>query len=131
MGQASNTAGRALLPFLVAAVPFALLVLHFDWLCDDAFISFRFAQNFANGLGLLYNPGLAPIEGYSNFLWVLWLSLFELLDLDITVAAPVSSAACGLARSTSCAPSTRASPPLARSSPASSSGVYLPETCQY
>ena len=97
MGTASRSARSALAPFLFAAVPFVLLVAHFDWLCDDAFISFRFARNLAEGAGLLYNPGLAPVEGYSNFLWVLWLALFELGGLDVTVAARASSAICGVA----------------------------------
>ncbi len=37
---------------------------------DDAFISFRYAQNLADGLGLEWNPG-ERVEGYSNFLWTL------------------------------------------------------------
>ncbi len=41
------------------------------WVCDDAFISFRYAENFAGGLGLVYNAG-ERVEGYSNPLWV-WL----------------------------------------------------------
>jgi arabinofuranosyltransferase len=35
---------------------------------DDSYISFRYARNLANGLGLVYNPGEA-VEGYTNFLW--------------------------------------------------------------
>lgn len=41
------------------------------WVCDDAFISWRYAENFAGGLGLVYNAG-ERVEGYSNPLWV-WL----------------------------------------------------------
>jgi arabinofuranosyltransferase len=37
---------------------------------DDAFISFRYARNLADGLGLVWNPG-ARVEGYTNFLWTL------------------------------------------------------------
>ena len=40
------------------------------WLSDDAFISFRYAQNLALGHGLVYNPG-ERVEGYTNFLWTL------------------------------------------------------------
>ena len=35
---------------------------------DDAFISFRYAENLANGQGLVFNPG-ERVEGYSNPLW--------------------------------------------------------------
>jgi hypothetical protein len=37
---------------------------------DDAFISFRYARNLAEGLGLAWNPG-ERVEGYTNFLWTL------------------------------------------------------------
>ena len=49
-----------------------------SWVCDDAFISFRYARNFARGLGMVFNAG-EHVEGYTNFLWtallvpVLWL----------------------------------------------------------
>lgn len=36
---------------------------------DDAFISFRFARNLADGFGPVYNPG-ERIEGYTSPLWV-------------------------------------------------------------
>ena len=35
---------------------------------DDAFISFRYARQLADGNGLVYNPG-ERVEGYTNFLW--------------------------------------------------------------
>lgn len=48
---------------------------------DDAFISFRYADHLARGLGLVWNPG-EPVEGYTNFLWVLLLTLPHRLALD-------------------------------------------------
>jgi arabinofuranosyltransferase len=42
---------------------------------DDSFISFRYAENLAHGHGLTFNPGEAPVEGYSNFLWVVLCAL--------------------------------------------------------
>ena len=48
--------------------------LHAIWadraLLDDAYISFRYAQNLVAGHGLVFNPG-ELVEGYTNFLWVL------------------------------------------------------------
>ncbi len=41
---------------------------------DDAFVSFRYAQNLAAGAGLTYNPGQEPVEGYSNFLEIMLLA---------------------------------------------------------
>jgi arabinofuranosyltransferase len=42
------------------------------WRCtwDDSYIIFRYAQNLANGLGLVFNPG-QRVEGFTSFLWVL------------------------------------------------------------
>lgn len=38
---------------------------------DDSYISFRYAEHLARGQGLTFNPGEKPVEGYSNFLWIL------------------------------------------------------------
>ena len=63
-----------------------VILLHLPWLvllgwfssvawflCDDAFISFRYVRNLLDGHGLVFNPG-EYVEGYSNFLWVLELA---------------------------------------------------------
>ncbi len=77
---------------------FALLQWKFAWSCDDSFISFRYARNFARGAGLLYNLGEAPpVEGYTNFLWVLFLTPFEALGADVPLVAKWTSALCGCA----------------------------------
>jgi arabinofuranosyltransferase len=55
------------------ALSAALLVAHgrrYDFLCDDAFISLRYAKHFAAGNGLVYNVG-ERVEGFTNFLWVM------------------------------------------------------------
>ncbi|MDF1536445.1 MAG: hypothetical protein P1S46_08105 [bacterium] len=49
---------------------------------DDAFISFRYAANLVHGHGLVWNPGELPVEGYSNFLWVLIMSVPIRLGAD-------------------------------------------------
>ena len=55
--------------------------LHYDYVVDDAFISFRYAQNFLQGHGLVYNPG-ERVEGYTNFLWVLLVALGMVAGAD-------------------------------------------------
>lgn len=45
---------------------------------DDAFISFRYAYNLVNGIGLVWNEG-ERIEGYTNFLWTLAMSIPHLV----------------------------------------------------
>ena len=37
---------------------------------EDAFITFRFAENLALGHGFVWNIGEPPVEGFTNFLWV-------------------------------------------------------------
>lgn len=46
------------------------------WIVDDAGISFAYARNLAAGHGLVAQPGLPPVEGYSNFLFVLLIAAF-------------------------------------------------------
>lgn len=48
------------------------------WGSDDAYISYRYAQNLVLGHGLVYNPG-ERVEGYTNFLWVLIIALGRLV----------------------------------------------------
>jgi arabinofuranosyltransferase len=48
---------------------------------EDAFISFRYARNLVTGHGLVYNPG-QRVEGYTNFLWTLYLAGGLKLGLD-------------------------------------------------
>ena len=63
--------GRDWTAFVVAWIPYSLLTYRFWHNIDDAFISFRYAKNWAMGYGLRYNVGpQQPEEGYSNFLWV-------------------------------------------------------------
>ena len=51
-------------------------------LFDDAMISMRYARNLATGAGLVWNSGEAPVEGYSNFLWTLWMVVPHLLRVS-------------------------------------------------
>ena len=52
-----------------------------SWLSDDAFISFRYAQNLIAGNGLVYNPG-ERVEGYTNFLYTMLVALLLRLGGD-------------------------------------------------
>ena len=64
-------------------------LVHVFWLqvvAEDAYISFRFAQNFANGRGLVWNIGEAPVEGYTNFLWVMICVAVSKLGLDLEIS---------------------------------------------
>ena len=49
-------------------------------LFDDAMVSMRYAHNLATGHGLVYNSG-EHVEGYTNFLWTLWMAFLHLLPI--------------------------------------------------
>ena len=68
---------------------------HRHWVCDDAFISFRYAENLVRGLGLIFNPG-ERVEGYSNFLWTLWTALGLRLGADAEEWAITAGIVCYL-----------------------------------
>jgi hypothetical protein len=77
------------LPFLALSLPF------FDWIPDDAYISFQYARSFAEGDGLVFNPG-ERVEGFSNLLWTLVLALVARLGWEIERVAPMLSYAAAL-----------------------------------
>lgn len=54
---------------------------HYAFLTDDAFISFRYAVNWSQGAGLVFNPGFDRVEGYTNFSWVVLLGLLNMLGI--------------------------------------------------
>lgn len=47
-------------------------------LFDDAMISMSFAKNLVAGRGLVWSPGEAPVEGFTNPLWTLAMGLANL-----------------------------------------------------
>lgn len=62
---------------------------------DDAFISARYARNLAHGLGLVYNPGDHPTEGFSNLTLVLLTAACVRAGLEAITAAKVIAALSG------------------------------------
>ncbi len=53
---------------------------------EDAYIGFRYAENFANGHGLTFNEG-EYVEGYSNFLFIIILSFCYKIGLSTAFAS--------------------------------------------
>ena len=69
----------------IAVVRLLSLGPHF---ADDAYISFRYATNLADGQGLVFNAG-RHVEGYSNFLWTVVLAAASRLDVNVPITAVV------------------------------------------
>ena len=90
-GGGAASAKGALRLFLGAALAFyavflwrtSFVVQGTRWfvLFEDAMISMRYARNFSRGDGLTWNVGEAPVEGYTNLLWTLWMSALHKLGL--------------------------------------------------
>lgn len=55
---------------------------------DDQMISMRYARNFAEGLGLVWNPG-ERVEGYTNPLWTLIMAAVHVLPIEDAKTAVV------------------------------------------
>lgn len=58
----------------ILIIVFLILVMFNSFLCDDAFITFRFSKNLAAGLGPVYNAG-ERVEGYTNFFWMIMMAV--------------------------------------------------------
>ncbi len=80
---------------VVAVVLFLWSALGFDFLQDDAYISFRYVENYLSGHGLVFNIG-ERVEGYTNFGWVLFLLLGGVAGLDYLLLAKLAGMALGV-----------------------------------
>jgi hypothetical protein len=81
---------RAQHAFLIGAVVLCrVLAVRCCPTYDDAFITYRYAQNLADGAGLVYNPGAAwePVLGTTTPFYALLLSAFARFGADLVVAS--------------------------------------------
>ncbi len=79
---------------IAAALGAILLYLFRAYAADDSYITFRFARHLARGDGVVWNPGEPPVEGYSNFLWLLLSAAGIRAGLDPLVVTRVAAFAC-------------------------------------
>lgn len=73
----------------IARTAFRIGGIAYFTLVDDAMVSMRYAQHLARGYGLVWNIGQPPVEGFTNPLWMLVMSVFHLLPIP---AAKISLA---------------------------------------
>jgi hypothetical protein len=107
VGGIAAVVERQFLPlFAFLIVALATLAWANRFIQDDAFISFRYADNLVRGIGLVWNSG-ERVEGYTNFLWTLLMGGGIFLGADpVTFSQTVGLgcfigsliAACSLAR---------------------------------
>ncbi|MDB4940908.1 MAG: acyltransferase 3 [Labilithrix sp.] len=77
-------AGAALLFYVVFILrtSFSIGGTRYFVLFEDAMISMRYARHVADGHGFVWNIGEPPIEGFTNLLWVLWMSVAHKLGMS-------------------------------------------------
>ncbi len=84
--------GRPAARFALVALGLSIFALHAsvygDWLVDDAGISLAYAMNLAAGHGLVSQPGVPPVEGYSNPSWVFLLAAMSRAGVLVLPLAP-------------------------------------------
>lgn len=73
------------LPLLLGLIAFLVRMLSGPWPVDDAYITFRYAENILNGLGMVYNPG-EPVLGTTTPLFAM---LLVILKLATSLEAPI------------------------------------------
>ena len=98
MTDQPRSLGPALARWAPLVVASAILVWHslqYDFVTDDAYISFVFSRNLAERGELVFNPG-DPVEGYTNFLWTFVLGLLMLVGIPPELAARVLGTALGI-----------------------------------
>jgi hypothetical protein len=90
---------RAIFVALLAAAALALIAhsLVFNFVTDDAYISFVYARNLAEHGQLVFNVGEPPVEGYTNFLWTVLLAGFLKVGLVPELMARVLGTGFGVA----------------------------------
>ncbi|HEX6839328.1 MAG TPA: hypothetical protein VF334_22275 [Polyangia bacterium] len=90
---------RILLLGLLVAAAVALVAhsLVFNFVTDDAFISFVYSRNLAQHGQLVFNLGEHPVEGYTNFLWTVLLAGFLKVGLVPELMSRVLGTAFGVA----------------------------------
>ena len=63
-----------------------VLFINRDFYDDDAYITLRYARNFIDGLGIVWNPG-ERVQGYTNFLHLILVALLGRLGMDLVSAS--------------------------------------------
>jgi hypothetical protein len=87
------------LRWLLLAIAALALVLHslaYNFVTDDAYISFVYSRNLAEHGELTFNLG-QPVEGYTNFLWTVLVAGLMLLGLEPEITSRVLGTVCAVA----------------------------------
>jgi hypothetical protein len=79
----------------IAGTSFVIKSERYFTLVDDAMISMRYARNLAQGHGLVWNIGDAPVQGFTNLGWTVYMAFLHLFPFPaskISLAVMLTSA---------------------------------------
>jgi len=80
----------------LAIVAFVITAIGFDFFQDDAYITYRYVENYLQGHGLVFNVG-ERIEGYTNFGWLIYLLFWGGLGVSYLAASKATGIFLGAA----------------------------------
>ncbi len=92
---------RTAYPLLVACLLLlGVVIARSAWMCDDAYIGFRVADNWVHGLGLTWNAG-ERVQVFTNPLWIILVSALyaatrEMYHTVLALSIALSALAVGL-----------------------------------
>src|SRR4051795_11193207 len=99
MSRLASIASAPASRWLLLGAAAVILVGHslaYNFVTDDAFISFVFSRNFAEHGQLAFNLG-HPVEGYTNFLWTVVLGVLMIVGISPELSSRVLGTACAIA----------------------------------
>ena len=90
-GQKQGVSASSIRPVIYAILASCAIALifyckSFDFIQDDSYITFRYVKNFTEGNGLVFNIG-DKVEGYTCFLWVIFLSFIKVIGFNFIPAS--------------------------------------------
>ncbi len=83
---ASKSYEHYLFSCLCVGISILGLYISKDYYHDDAYITLRYAHNYIQGHGLLWNVGESAVEGYSNFLFLAAVIALANLGIDLILS---------------------------------------------
>ena len=95
MAQAFRTLWRARTVAWLLLPVSTWLVFEYRWVLDDAFVYFRYAENFAQTGELVFNLG-EYVEGFTSPLWMVLLAITRAIGLRFWPVVVTVSIACSV-----------------------------------
>jgi hypothetical protein len=89
---------RVLVPIILLLICLIGLYISWDFIIEDAFITFRYSKQLVEYGTLEWNPGSGnPVEGYTNFSWVILMAAAIKAGIAPVTASKILSIICFIA----------------------------------